>query len=45
MRGRGRRNKIVFISWSPDEGALVMVRATLLLKKPAARESLTLPLV
>lgn len=23
--GEGTRNKIVFISWSPDEGALVMV--------------------
>ena len=23
--GEGKRNKIVFISWSPDEGALVMV--------------------
>ena len=25
----GNRNKIVFISWSPDEGALVMVSFTL----------------
>ena len=25
MWTRGNRNKIVFISWSPDEGALVMV--------------------
>ena len=24
--GEGTRNKIVFISWSPDEGALIMVR-------------------
>ena len=23
--GEGKRNKIVFLSWSPDEGALVMV--------------------
>ena len=27
--GEGTRNKIVFISWSPDEGALVMVSLAL----------------
>ena len=27
--GEGTRNKIVFISWSPDEGALVMVSLVL----------------
>ena len=35
--GEGTRNKIVFISWSPDEGALVMVCTTLLVAMPKSR--------
>ncbi|KAL8827346.1 MAG: hypothetical protein Q9191_003238 [Dirinaria sp. TL-2023a] len=32
--GEGTRNKIVFISWSPDEGTLVMVRSIRLAQNP-----------
>lgn len=41
------RNKIVFISWSPDEGTLVYVRTPfpLLLGFPVGLSSLTLGLM
>lgn len=38
--GEGTRNKIVFISWSPDEGTLVMPRMTYASSKEALKNAL-----
>ncbi|KAG8526184.1 uncharacterized protein KY384_000177 [Bacidia gigantensis] len=39
--GEGTRNKIVFISWSPDEGALVMPKMTYASSKESLKNALT----
>jgi len=38
--GEGKRNKITFISWSPDEGALVMPKMTYASSKEALKNAL-----
>ncbi|MCJ1267104.1 cofilin [Lobaria immixta] len=38
--GEGTRNKIVFISWSPDEGTLVFPRMTYATSKEALKNAL-----
>ncbi|KAL8666807.1 MAG: hypothetical protein Q9168_007396 [Polycauliona sp. 1 TL-2023] len=39
--GEGTRNKIVFISWSPDEGTLVFPRMTYASSKEALKNALS----